>query len=43
MTAMPEAPAGLRTALAGRYELDRPIGQGGMATVYLAQIGRAHV
>jgi Tol biopolymer transport system component/tRNA A-37 threonylcarbamoyl transferase component Bud32 len=26
----------LRAALAGRYEIDRQIGQGGMATVYLA-------
>ncbi len=26
----------LRTALSGRYEIDREIGQGGMATVYLA-------
>ncbi len=26
----------LKTALAGRYEIDREIGQGGMATVYLA-------
>jgi len=30
-------PETLRAALAGRYELDRPIGQGGMATVYLAR------
>ena len=26
----------LRAALAGRYEIEREIGQGGMATVYLA-------
>jgi serine/threonine-protein kinase len=29
-------PEGLRLALAGRYELGREIGRGGMATVYLA-------
>ncbi|MEZ4457408.1 MAG: serine/threonine-protein kinase [Gemmatimonadales bacterium] len=29
-------PDALRSALAGRYELERPVGQGGMATVYLA-------
>src|SRR5262249_17891564 len=34
---VPEAPDALKAALAGRYELDRPIGQGGMATVYLAR------
>src|SRR6187399_3683648 len=27
----------LKTALAGRYEVDREIGAGGMATVYLAR------
>ncbi len=27
----------LRSALAGRYEIDRELGRGGMATVYLAQ------
>jgi AraC-like DNA-binding protein len=30
-------PTGLRDALAGRYTLDRELGQGGMATVYLAR------
>src|SRR5512141_516258 len=29
-------PTGLRDALAGRYTLERELGQGGMATVYLA-------
>ncbi len=28
---------GLRTALAERYRLERELGAGGMATVYLAQ------
>jgi tRNA A-37 threonylcarbamoyl transferase component Bud32 len=31
------APEPIRSALAGRYELDQPIGQGGMATVYRAR------
>lgn len=30
-------PATLRDALAGRYSLERELGQGGMATVYLAR------
>ena len=29
--------AALRAALAGRYRLERELGAGGMATVYLAQ------
>jgi hypothetical protein len=33
MTAVPD---GLATALQDRYRLDRALGQGGMATVYLA-------
>ena len=34
MRAPPEA---LCAALAGRYEVERELGQGGMATVYLAR------
>jgi serine/threonine-protein kinase len=34
---MGDVPDGLRTALAGRYDLDKEIGRGGMATVYLAR------
>ena len=34
---MNPVPAGLAAALADRYRLDRELGQGGMATVYLAQ------
>src|SRR5262249_55013353 len=33
---LPEVPESLRAALADRYLLERPIGQGGAATVYLA-------
>src|SRR5438067_2303346 len=29
--------SGLKTGLAGRYEIERQIGRGGMATVYLAR------
>ena len=34
---MPSSLEDLRAALAGRYEIEREIGQGGMATVYLTQ------
>jgi serine/threonine-protein kinase len=34
---MPESPSGLTSALADRYRIERELGQGGMATVYLAQ------
>src|SRR4026207_2319985 len=34
---MPGLPASLQTALADRYSLERQLGQGGMATVYLAE------
>ena len=34
---MTDIPAQLTTALAGRYALDRELGRGGMATVYLAR------
>ena len=34
---MSDAPTRLATALADRYRLERELGQGGMATVYLAE------
>src|SRR5437763_16106546 len=34
---MPEVLAKLRENLAGRYEIERELGRGGMATVYLAR------
>jgi serine/threonine-protein kinase len=34
---MPDVPAGLTAALENRYRLDRELGRGGMATVYLAR------
>ena len=34
---MPSSLEDLKAALAGRYEIDKEIGQGGMATVYLAR------
>jgi tetratricopeptide (TPR) repeat protein len=37
-----EQPGRLRAALAGRYTVDRELGHGGMATVYLAQDERHH-
>jgi serine/threonine-protein kinase len=37
-----EAPARLREALADRYPIERPLGRGGMATVYLARDLKHH-
>ncbi len=39
---MPELLDRLRAALADRYEIEREVGRGGMATVYLAQDVRHH-
>jgi serine/threonine-protein kinase len=39
---MPNLLDRLRTALAGRYEIQRELGRGGMATVYLAQDLKHH-
>ena len=39
-TTMTDPMAQLRTALAGRYAIDRELGRGGMATVYLAHDSR---
>jgi len=33
---VPDVDARLRAALAGRYAIERELGRGGMATVYLA-------
>jgi len=39
---MPMIKAGLEAALAGRYRVEREVGRGGMATVYLAQDLKHH-
>ncbi len=39
---MPENTARLSTALADRYKIEREIGAGGMATVYLAEDLKHH-
>jgi TolB-like protein/Tfp pilus assembly protein PilF/tRNA A-37 threonylcarbamoyl transferase component Bud32 len=37
-----DAPARLQEAMAGRYPIERPLGRGGMATVYLARDVKHH-
>jgi len=41
-TAVTDALDRLRAALAGRYTIERELGQGGMATVYLAEDLKHH-
>ncbi len=39
---MPEITSRLSTALADRYKIEREVGSGGMATVYLAEDLKHH-
>jgi len=39
---MPEITARLSTALADRYKIESHLGEGGMATVYLARVLKHH-